>query len=212
MDDKGFIAEMFPSMAKGAPAPAAAPSPAPQAANADPVIAQMFPTMVKPAAPAAATGQAPVAGAGAPGAAAQEGAAAAEQKQDGTAPAPLELEAPGGFSADDPTFAEFNALAGKHGLDQAKATELLQLHQRAVAAQQQAWDTQIGRWHEAIEKDAEIGGGQLQRTVDLANDAAARLGSPAFRELLKDPVYGSNPELVRFLARVGAELHGKGKR
>ncbi|BDG06989.1 hypothetical protein [Anaeromyxobacter paludicola] len=202
MDDRAFIAEMFnrtPGMmaepAPGAPAGAAS---AP-AATDQVLVAEMFPNTPGMAKPADAE---PTSAAAAGGGEQAETAAAAD---------PLELDAPKGISADDPVFTDFRQVAGELGLDKDKAGRLVELHQRALAANQQAWDDQVGRWTQQIQADKEIGGERMKESIAAALEVTKRFGTPELQKVLDQPMYGSNPEIVRLLARVGRALRdGKG--
>lgn len=60
-------------------------------------------------------------------------------------------------------------------------------------------------------KDEEIGGTKLQASQALALEVVQRFGTDELRNALENPELGNNPEIVRLLVRVGAELQ-KGKR
>jgi hypothetical protein len=112
-------------------------------------------------------------------------------------------EVPEGFDAKDPVFMDFQKVAGELGLDKAKAGQMLELHQRAVAAQSKAWDAQLDTWEKAIQSDP-----AFEQTRTDAMTAIRELGTPELEKLAADPMYGSNPELVRFFAAVGRRLSG----
>jgi len=112
-------------------------------------------------------------------------------------------EVPEGFDAKDPVFMDFQKVAGELGLDKAKAGQMLELHQRAVAAQGKAWDAQLDTWEKAIRSDP-----AFEQTRTDAMTAIRELGTPELEKLAANPMYGSNPELVRFFAAVGRRLSG----
>lgn len=77
------------------------------------------------------------------------------------------------------------------------------IYKRATAQQ----EAQSQEWVEAAEKDSEYGGDKLDENLATAKKAVAEFGSDGLRDLLATPHgVGNNPELVRFLFRVGKAI------
>lgn len=123
-----------------------------------------------------------------------------------TEPASLELDAPEGFDASSPLFGEFRKVAGEIGLDQEQASRVLELHQRALAQQDEAWAAQVTKWEQDFGADAEIGGGRRDESLSVARAVVEEFGTPALFDALDAHGYGSHPEVIRLLTRIGREL------
>jgi len=110
---------------------------------------------------------------------------------------------PEGYELDKAVTDEVATVARELDLSQEQAQSMLNtvlpvMHRRAEE-QQTALNDQ---WQAETKADAEIGGLKLDETVKFADRAAKAYGSEGFGDLLKSP-FGSHPEVVRFLMKVG---------
>lgn len=75
---------------------------------------------------------------------------------------------------------------------------------------------QPDQWSQMAEKDAEIGGEKWNGSVEVAQRALAKFGTPALRDFLMVSGGGNHPEVIRFMTRVGNAIsddkpaHGDG--
>lgn len=103
------------------------------------------------------------------------------------------------------------AFAKEHGFDQAKAEKLLEREHTNIVARQQA-DQQAQQTarvnafkmsEEKLKADADFGGAKLPETIDHAKRALAKFADPELIQFLKTHPLGSDPHVVRMLARIG---------
>lgn len=94
------------------------------------------------------------------------------------------------------------------GLTKEQSQKLIDLHasqiQNSIKSQAESFDQLKQDWRSQTEKDNEIGGDKLQETVATARIALEKLGTPELTKLLDDFGIGNNPEMIRFMARVGS--------
>lgn len=102
------------------------------------------------------------------------------------------------------------ATARERGLSQEQANALLTEAETAtsgfVARQQEMLVAKRTEWVNTVKSDPELGGANLAKTNANAMRVVERFMSPALREDLRVTGYGDHPELVRFLAKVGAAM------
>ena len=142
---------------------------------------------------------------------------ATESKPEG-APEKYDFKAPEGTSYDPAVLDTFSAAAKDANLTQDAAQKLLQTMGPALAVRQaeQVKAIQDG-WAESSRTDKEFGGEKLQENLALAKKALDQFapkgsdGSAAeFRTLLETTGLGNNPEVIRFLVRVGKGISEDG--
>lgn len=87
------------------------------------------------------------------------------------------------------------------------------LADKFIAAQQAKAEAQAGQfaetvagWADQAKKDPEIGGAKWDGTVKNATTIVSRFGSPALKEFLNSSGAGNHPEMIRFMAKVGAVI------
>lgn len=68
------------------------------------------------------------------------------------------------------------------------------------------WGETIQKWADDAKADKEIGGTKWDGTVSNARRAVDTLGTPELREYLNASGGGNHPELIRFMAKVGAMI------
>jgi len=94
------------------------------------------------------------------------------------------------------------------GLTKEQSQKLIDIHasqiQNGIKSQAESFDQLKQDWRAQTEKDNEIGGEKLSETVATARIALEKLGTPELTKLLDDFGIGNNPEMIRFMARVGS--------
>lgn len=159
---------------------------------------------------AAATGGAGEAEGGKPGDGAAEAGAKPGEKE------PVEytdFKLPEGVQADEKTMSDFKTTAREAGLSQDQAQKLVDLHTDAVKAATDAstqlwYDTQK-QWQAEVLKDPEIGGANfepMKATVAKAIDAVGGEDAAKIRQAFDYTGAGNNPDIIRFLYRLGKAI------
>lgn len=125
---------------------------------------------------------------------------APEQYGDFTMPDGVEVDK-AKLEAISPVFKELN-------LSQEGAQKLVDFYAKTVAETQnanaEAWKATRETWKVAAKADKEIGGEQYDAQVGLAKKGLAHFGTPELADYLDTYGGGDNPEVIRFLARVGS--------
>lgn len=121
-----------------------------------------------------------------------------------------ELTMPEGVEVDQELL---DALAPKFAakkLTRAEAQELadefIKVQQARGEAQVKSWGERVQKWADDAKADKEIGGDKWGSTVNDAQRAINKLGTPALKEYLNASGGGNHPELIRILAKAGALL------
>jgi hypothetical protein len=182
-----------------AAAPAATPATAPAAA----------PTAAAPAAPSLAV-ESNLIGDAKP----TEGTEATDGGE-AKAPEPVayDLKLPEGIEVDKAQLDAFTALLGENKVAPEVAQKLADLHIAAVKqiaeAPYQQWKDMQVTWQNEIKADPDFGGAKLESETLPAIANALRVFSPtpeaeaALRKAFSFTGAGNNPEIVRFVARIG---------
>lgn len=96
------------------------------------------------------------------------------------------------------------------GLTNAQAQRLadrfIQVQQDRATKQVEGWGKTVQKWADDAKADADIGGDKWDATVTASRRAVSKLGTPALREYLEASGGGNHPELIRFMAKVGAMI------
>ena len=96
------------------------------------------------------------------------------------------------------------------GLTNAQAQKLVDKYiatqQDRAAKQTEAWAGTVQKWADDAKADKEIGGAKWEQTVAASRRAVGKLGSPELREYLNASGGGNHPEMIRFMAKVGAMI------
>lgn len=102
-----------------------------------------------------------------------------------------------------PEFAELN-------LTNAQAQKLVDkyigIQAARMAKQGETFALTTAGWVDQAKKDAEIGGDKWDASVQAAQRAVNRLGTPALKEYLNASGGGNHPELIRFMSKAGAMI------
>jgi len=140
------------------------------------------------------------------------GDAKSETKPDAkTAPETYDLKLPEGSPLDKAEIDKVSALAKEKNLSNEQAQLLLDQRSEAVLAERQRGQATLSeartKWDEACTSDKEFGGEALQGNLDkYAKPALDKFFSAEFKKLLAESGYGSHPELVRGLVRIGKAM------
>lgn len=164
-----------------------------------------------PAANAAASAAAPTgAAAVAAAAAADPAAAAAAAAAAPVVPEKYAFTPPEGVTFNTEVLGKFEGLAKELKLPQTQAQQVVnlgaELMQRAAAESKATFDATTAQWEAAAQSDSEFGGAKLDASLATGKAAIAAFGTPEFKQFLEDTRLGSNPEMVRFMYRVGMAM------
>lgn len=200
VDTSGIEANSAPS--GGAPSGEAAPA---QFGLSDAALRSAYPKMFEgPEAPPASGGEGAAGGKGGEGQAAP--AAPATVEVDGyRLPADLEINRE--------AFDGFRQIVNTHGLSKEAGQAVLDLALKASAAAtagyEGAFKDMRSEWVQTLRQDPEFAGSRGERwdkSLALARKAVAAFGTPALREMFDTLGVGDHPELVKFMAKIGAAL------
>ena len=118
-----------------------------------------------------------------------------------------DFKLPDGMKLDDAAIGEFANVAKELDLTQDKAQKLVDLQaafaQRNAQSQIAQFAEQVKAWGEQAKSDKEYGGEKFDASVTSARLAVSKFGTPELTKLLNDTGMGSNPEVVRFMVKVG---------
>ncbi len=120
------------------------------------------------------------------------------------------LKMPDGIEVDqallDALSPEFKGIGLTNRQAQALADKFIAAQQARAEKQTTAWGETIQKWAEEAKADKEIGGTNWDGTVTNARRAVETIGTPALKEYLNATGGGNHPELIRFMAKVGAMI------
>lgn len=190
-----------------APAPAAAPAADPAAAPAGGSLLTGAPK--DPSAPAG--GVAPAAGGDADDKAGSgQGGGQQPDPADVVPEGDYTFELPEGMQPDTELLTNLTPVLKDLGLTQGQSQKLVSAYAEHVAktsaASAEAWDATVTGWVGQAQADAEIGGEKFDATVADAQLALNKIGTPELRAFLDEYGGGNHPEVIRFMAKVGAMM------
>jgi hypothetical protein len=117
---------------------------------------------------------------------------------------------PDGVELDAEVLGDFQGIAKELNLPQDAAQKVadlgVKLAQKWVAESQQATSDMLADWKAQAETDKEFGGDALPANLAVAKKAIDQFGTPELRELLDVHRLGDNPEIIRFMFRVGKAI------
>lgn len=120
------------------------------------------------------------------------------------APEKYEFKAPEGKEFDPEVVNAFSKVAKELNLTQDAAQKVLDEMGPALANRQNTQIQAIRKeWVAASTADKEFGGDKLAENLGTAKKALETFGSPELRNLLNQSGFGDNPEVIRFMFRVG---------
>ncbi|TDY26296.1 hypothetical protein B0G81_6806 [Paraburkholderia sp. BL6665CI2N2] len=194
------------------PAPAPAPTPSPAAAPTPP--GNLVADAVAPAADATAAAAAAKAdGAEKAGEADAAGKEGGKETGEKTPVEYTDFKLPEGVEVDEAKLNDFKAKASEAGLTQEQAQQLVDLHantlKSATDASTQLWYDTQKQWQEAVMKDPEIGGKNFEPMKAVVANAIDVIGgedAAKIRQAFEYTGAGNNPEVIRFLYRLGQTI------
>lgn len=108
---------------------------------------------------------------------------------------------------DESIAEDIKSFAEKHGLSNEAANEMLKSQESIAnnfASQlKEKHEEQVDNWFKESQRDPEIGGEKLKETAELSKRALDAFGSKDLANALRETGYGNNPEVVKFLSRIG---------
>jgi hypothetical protein len=119
---------------------------------------------------------------------------------------------PEGAELDERILSAYTEAAKDADLSQEKAQGILDklmgaMHQQGV----ETMEAQRNEWAEQARKDSEFGGKQFDENLSIAKKALDKFGSDALQDLLNGPQgLGNNPEVIRFMVKVGRTISEDG--
>lgn len=119
-----------------------------------------------------------------------------------------DLKMPEGIELDEEMASALGPEFAELKLTNAQAQKLvdkyIEIQQARAQKQGEMWAETVTGWADQAKKDPEIGGAKWDETVSSATRAVNALGTPALKEYLNASGGGNHPELIRFMAKVGA--------
>jgi hypothetical protein len=142
----------------------------------------------------------------------EEKAGQQEQQPDMTPEAYGDFTVSEGFSVNNEVLAEFKQQAAKLNISKEDAQGLINLQMKTVQAEQAKWVQVTQGWADETRNDAEIGGENLGRTVELSKAALSHYDPDnVLFGILEQSGYGNHPKVLRALSRMGADLEKEHK-
>ena len=86
------------------------------------------------------------------------------------------------------------------------AQKIIARDEALAAAKKTEWGQTVMGWNDAIKADKELGGDNLAQTKANVHAVMSRFAPPGFAELLNETGFGNQPELVRFVSKIGAAM------
>jgi hypothetical protein len=141
-----------------------------------------------------------------------EGEAKADDAAADTVPedGKYDLKMPEGVEVDQAMLDQFAPTFKELGLTtkqaQALADKFIEAQTKQGDAQRETWAKMTGEWVDQAKADPEIGGAKWDATVKDASGIVKRFGNDALRDYLNASGAGNHPEMIRFMAKVGAMI------
>lgn len=124
-----------------------------------------------------------------------------------TKPTEVELKLPEGTLLKPETVEQIKSLAKEKNLSNEVAQELLNREHLALDSfhkqQVELVEKTKQVWAEESKKDAEIGGDNFGRNLELAKRALEKFATPKFIQEIDSSGYGNHPEVIRIFTRIG---------
>lgn len=111
-------------------------------------------------------------------------------------------------------YTEFQDFAKQNGIKPEAFNALMEKYSTNIAKLQEGmtgnlvkeWEETKKGWHQAILKDTEVGGKNYASARESAKLALSELGTPALAKELEQTGFGHNPEVFKFIFRVGKAI------
>lgn len=121
-----------------------------------------------------------------------------------------ELTMPEGVEVDQELLAAVAPSLQAKGYTRREAQELtdkfVELQTQREKTRLENWGKTVQGWADKAKTDQDIGGDKWDATVNASRRAVDKLGTPELREYLNASGGGNHPELIRFMAKVGAMI------
>lgn len=115
-----------------------------------------------------------------------------------------DFKAPEGQQFDPEVMKTYTEVVKELNLPKEAAQKMLD---KIAPALQQRQAQQIeainNEWIESVKTDKEYGGEKLQENLSIAKKALDQFATPEFKSFLEESRLGNNPEVIRFMLRVG---------
>ena len=108
---------------------------------------------------------------------------------------------PDGVEADEQFLGAFKDVAKGLELPQEQAQKLVDFYAGEVQRQAQAVEAQVKSWEAEVKQDP-----RHEETLALAKKALSKFATPGMSEITANPLFGSNPAVVKFLSSIGRAL------
>ena len=116
-----------------------------------------------------------------------------------------DFKLPEGFESNSEILENFKTIAKETGLSQEKAQGFVdlacQLVQKTQQENESAFMETRKEWRKALQSDPDFGGIKFNHTINAANRALNKAGSPELVEFLQESGFGDHPELIKMLAK-----------
>jgi hypothetical protein len=124
-----------------------------------------------------------------------------------------DLKLPKGSRLSESVVEEVTAFAKDRGLSNDQAQAMLDRQHNALEATDKAnrpggaeWKKRVDTWEGLIQADPELGGEKMKENAEVAARVVKRFGSESLQRDLQETGFGSHPELVRLLTRIGRAM------
>lgn len=122
----------------------------------------------------------------------------------------LPEDLPEGMSVDTELFDGVKEIAAKHNIPAEAVQEMVDAYAKRVAESdtnlQKQWAEVEKGWKDTAKNDPEIGGDKFDSSVEKAKRAISTFGTPELKEALEQSRMGNNPEVIRFMTRIGEKI------
>lgn len=117
-----------------------------------------------------------------------------------------DLKMPEGMEVDQELLEQFSPEFKELGLTNKQAQQLADKFIAREQAKAANWAKEVSGWADKAMADAEIGGAKWDDTVKTASGVVNRFGTPELKQYLNSSGGGNHPEMIRFMAKVGAVI------
>lgn len=112
-----------------------------------------------------------------------------------------------GLEIDEDVFGDYAVAARELGLSQEQAQKLfLSMQEPYHAINRERVKGYSEDWAELSRNDSEIGGGNFEASLKIAQTAYQQFANPALKRLLDETGLGNHPEIIRLFVRVGKAI------
>lgn len=102
------------------------------------------------------------------------------------------------------------SLAKEQGLNSKQAQALIEKQNSQLSSYVNKWmeahQAKVSGYESAVKSDKEIGGDNFNRSISLSKRVLERFGNESLKGEFDQTGFGSHPEVVRFLSRIGAAM------